>query len=650
VILDNADDTRVLLGKPSISEQAEKPANFARLDCIPSCEHGHLLVTSRTAIAAKELVEWKEIIAVDSMNEDQALTLLYNKLGVWYIEQYALQLVRELDCMPLAISQAAAYIWQSAGRCTIQQYLEKLRQCDASEASVLDVDRRDLRRDRESSNAIILTWQVSFEHIREMNPSAADLLSLMSFFDRQAIPESLLHKRGSGNADLATFYASEDFERDLAVLHSYHFVASTTDVKTLVMHRLVQLATKKWLKGHGQVEHWGSQFISKLDESFPFRSHEFENWEECRSLLPHAVAALDTSVTSPEAALRQANLLLLSGRYASAIGAYSCAEKMLERSLRTRNDVLGRRDLATLTSMNNLARTYAYQGQWEKAKTMWLEVVEQRKEVLGTENQDTLTSVGNLADACFHCGQPEEAENLQLGVLEKTKRTLGEDHQDTLISMNCLARTYSFQGRCEEAEKLLTEVITKRKKTLGEQHPYTLISMNGLAWTFYNSGRYGEFEKLQSEAIEREKMVLGEGHPYTLISMDGLAWAYMKQGRWKLSEEVQLAVIAKREEVLIRGHPLTLKSMSNLAYMLRALGRRDPALNLMGSCVDLAPHVLGLDHHDAKSYLRVKTQWEREDSCLAVCNESNAPAVGRARTGQSVRNALTAMRIRWMSS
>jgi hypothetical protein len=126
VILDNADDARVLLGTSSTSEQADKSAFNARLDCIPPCNNGQLLVTSRTAEAAKQLVDWNDMIVVEPMGKNQALTLLCNKLGTEYTKQDALQLARELDFMPLALTQAAAYIRQSAGRCTIRQYLEKL--------------------------------------------------------------------------------------------------------------------------------------------------------------------------------------------------------------------------------------------------------------------------------------------------------------------------------------------------------------------------------------------------------------------------------------------------------------------------------------------------------------------------------------------
>jgi hypothetical protein len=56
----------------------------------------------------------------------------------------------------------------------------------------LNRDEGDVRRDRAVTNSIILTWEISFEHIRKIRHSAAGLLSLMSFFDCQAIPETLL--------------------------------------------------------------------------------------------------------------------------------------------------------------------------------------------------------------------------------------------------------------------------------------------------------------------------------------------------------------------------------------------------------------------------------------------------------------------------
>lgn len=49
----------------------------------------------------------------------------------------------------------------------------------------------------------MLTWIISFDRIREARLSATDMPSLMSFFDRQAIPEALLREYGGRHADFA---------------------------------------------------------------------------------------------------------------------------------------------------------------------------------------------------------------------------------------------------------------------------------------------------------------------------------------------------------------------------------------------------------------------------------------------------------------
>jgi tetratricopeptide (TPR) repeat protein len=489
IVLDNADDARVLLEGSKIGEQAGVATTSiqhtkARLEYLPQCDHGAVLVTSRTKEVAKELVYWKDIVAVEPMNEEQALALLRKKLDIWYTDQHAPRLARELDFMPLALAQAAAYISQSDSRCSIQQYLVKLEQCDKSDASVLDLNERDLRRDREANNSIMLTWQISFNHIREVRRSAADLLALMSFFDRQAIPEALLQEKGSGQAEgqgegsmfdgkagersgedagggalgerdaEGPVDKAEEHEKDIVVLRNYNLVSCTTDRMTFEMHRLVQLATKKWLKAARQFDRWSAQYISNLEEAFP--TSAFDNWAICQLLFPHAVAALHTEVTSVKTVLQQASLLLRSGQYASVAGVYADAEKMEERSLEARLKVLGEGHPDTLGSMGSLASTYSDQGRWEEAEKLEVGVMEKRKEVLGKGHPDTLASISNLSMTYSRQGRWEEAEKVQVEVMEKSKEVLGEGHPGTLRSMNNLAHTYSQRGQYQSALNLMS--------------------------------------------------------------------------------------------------------------------------------------------------------------------------------------------------
>jgi hypothetical protein len=98
------------------------------------------------------------------------------------------------------------------------------------------------------------------------------LLSLMSFFDRQGIPEALLQTRASprgaqrsqkepkhdeeDNASQSSTSAeSEDtFEDDVVALRNFCFISNETGGMSFEMHALVQLATRVWLKANNKLE------------------------------------------------------------------------------------------------------------------------------------------------------------------------------------------------------------------------------------------------------------------------------------------------------------------------------------------------------------------------------------------------------------
>ena len=629
VILDNADDARVLLRSPSTITHDNDSAigaspTEARLDYIPRCQHGRVLVTSRSRDTAQDLVYQKDVIAVEPMEEEQALALLRKKLGTWYTEQDAPRLAQELDYMPLALTQAAAYICQREGRCSIEQYLGKIEESGISGASVLDIHAKDLRRDREANNSIMLTWQISFDHIREARPSAADLLSLMSFFDRHAIPEALLQRRdrrraegeeGSSTSDREASERSdgnagtgapsernaedsvdkaEEYEMDIVVLRNYSLISSTADRAVFEMHRLVQVAMKKWLKAVKQYDKWSSQCIHNLEEIFP--TSDFNNWATCQSLFPHAMVALHMEVTDPATVLQQASLLGRSGMYALAAGAYSDAEKMVERSLEVRGNVLGRRHPYTLTSMDNLAMTNSKQGRLMKAEKVQLEVVEEREAVLGAGHPDTLTSMNNLAMTYLRQGRSDEAEKLQVKVVEKKKEMLGGGHPSTLVSLNNLALTYLRGGQWVEAEKVQVEVAEKCKEALGAEHLSTMTSMNNLAMTYLRQGRLDEAEKVQVEVMKKMKESFGDWHPDTLASMNNLAMTYLDQERLEAAEKLQAEVLEKRKEVLGKHHPDTLMGASNLAMTYLGQGRQHEAEKMQVEVVEECKDSLGNRH------------------------------------------------------
>jgi tetratricopeptide (TPR) repeat protein len=521
MVVDNADDADVFFSPPLSTQAAGAagPSQAAELlsDFLPQSPNGSILVTSRTRDVAYRLAgNHASIFEVRPMEARDALALLQKKLRLRAdaaidVEK-AKELVQALDRMPLAITQAAAFIVQRAPRMTIARYLDELDKSDRGRAKLLKQDVGDSRRDGRASNSIIATWQISFEHIRRAAPAAARLLSLMSLFDRQGIPESLLRDRYAGDQDTE----DADFDDDIYMLTSYSLVEmSSADGSEFAMHRLVQYSTKKWLELCSELEEWKARYAIVIDTSYPVPW--YENWKECQALFPHAQAAVDCrpGEGKPKALEAWASVLFKAAWYASDMGQYSVAEEMDGSALEAREEVLGREHPSTLTSMSNLALVLNSQGKYKEAEVMNRQTLARREKVLGPEHPDTLMNMSNLALVLNRQGKYEEAEAMNRQELECTQRVLGPEHPDTLMSMSNLALVLNSQGKYEEAEAMNRQTLAQREKVLGPKHPDTLTSVYYLAHLLSTTHRYKEGLALYKSACSGCEAVLGKDHLIT---------------------------------------------------------------------------------------------------------------------------------------
>ncbi|KAF1947400.1 hypothetical protein EJ02DRAFT_364798, partial [Clathrospora elynae] len=383
LVLDNADDAAVLSSPPSNSQktQADDDGNGSSRALrqhlstyLPPSRHGSVLVTSRTEHAAMQVVEDSDIIPVKPMHNTAAHALLRKKLGDMDDKDDGIaELATALEHIPLALVQAAAYIRKRAPRCSVRQYLKKYQRSDRAKTSLLDWEAGHHRRDSAARNSILITWEISFIHIRSTRQSAADLLSLMSFFDRQGIHEALLRSQDStenkregrskgeeedqdeewsdeednnDNHSVSAVSVDDRFEDDVLALRDYSFITVTKNRNIFEMHSLVQLATRKWLKNNDQLDTWRKQFISNLCAELPTGEHK--NWQKCQALFPHAQAALAQRPKDKESLKEWALLLYNAAWYAVQRGRKYKAEHMSVMSMEVRREVLGQENVETL--------------------------------------------------------------------------------------------------------------------------------------------------------------------------------------------------------------------------------------------------------------------------------------------------------------
>lgn len=375
MILDNADDKSVFTnqGRENTSQDGDRNDDALNLLLyLPQTSNGSILITSRNRDAAYRLTNSAEsIIDVPLMDVDLAVSLLSKRLPK---DQRSLdgqhELVGLLDRLPLAITQASAFI--SMRKTSLSNYIKYFRE----NAAILLQDMGDIRRDPTMRHSVILTWHISFNQIKKENEPAAKLLSLMSVLDRQGIPRFLVR----GEEDDLTF------DNAIAPLFDFSLISQEKEQNSFGMHRLVQIATRTWLEKHNEKVLWEGTAVALLADVFP--SGEYDTWEKCASLLPHANVLAEYQYTSPEYELQLASLLYNRSWYLFKQGRNHLARQDAQRVLDLLLELVAKEDITVAKAMCLMAIILSSDGEPLTAESLYRQSLVIVEKVYGIDHPD----------------------------------------------------------------------------------------------------------------------------------------------------------------------------------------------------------------------------------------------------------------------
>ena len=441
--------------------------------CFPHHNLGHIIITSRNCLLSRLASQNSKEVAL--MTEADSISLLLCAADVSEkspeIISSAKAIVDILGCLPLAIDLAGAAI--QTGLCSLSGYISlftKSRRKILSSSIVQGASHYE--------QTVYSAFEVSFQEIQlqadqgyQGAQTALHLLEVFAGFHHENISTSIFECAAQGFADVNfeddVYQSFTNVNQYLRLQDKYLVLDGTgkmdeyefsAGVQVLLMFALVrsnQLTISIHPLVHGYL--WDKMSINEQNNvtlisaailssyiDFGIRGNIESLWRE---LIPHVMYNM--------ALLKD---ILLSNRYFDDL--YS-----------------------------NYSYILSWNGEYEKAIRLRIQVLRERRTKLGGDHPDTLRSMGNLASTYWKQGRWSEAEALQMQVLTICKAKLGEDHPDTLRSRGNLACTYRNQGRWSEAEALEVQVMTIYQTKLGEDHPDTLNSMGGLACTHMNQGR-----------------------------------------------------------------------------------------------------------------------------------------------------------------
>ncbi|KAJ5097512.1 hypothetical protein N7456_008233 [Penicillium angulare] len=581
---------------------------------LPRCTHGSVIFTTRRHHVAERYVTPRNIIRVDP-DESHSVALMRKKLGA---EQEfenidVVELVRALASIPLAVIQAAAYITKNAPRFTVAKYLEQFQKSDQKRVKLLEHEAGDLHRDWEAKSSILVTWQMSFDYIRETRKSAADLLALMSFFDAQDMPEVLLRGSADEVNDVSSIKSdhSLDFEDDVQILREYSFISVNQDTKSFQMHSLVQTAVQRWVNVHEDRELWKSQFVQNLLRAFP-RGNPLNCWGKCHALYQHVQRALSQRPNSDETLKDWAALLYRGAKYAQTGKSPQAAQELVTKSRTEFERILGSDHPWTISSAILQAKIFGLQGQLNNAQETLFNILKRCEKVFGNEHHVTLQAKDDLAEIYYNQSRFQDAEKLWEQILLFRKASSGEQHSSTLAVKGNLGTSYTEaqnsqidQKKFQKGLTLLSEVLEARKKTLPEDHPSTLMAKSSISSVYIEQRKLKEAEEMELQLLESYKKVFGDEHQYTLFSVVKLGTIYTYMDQPDLALPYGIKAVDVYQKTLGEKDFYTIGSMGNLIIMYGRLDRFQEAEPLAQAVFEAKKESLGEKHPETTDAMEI---------------------------------------------
>jgi tetratricopeptide (TPR) repeat protein len=557
--------------------------NGGILQYLPECEFGLTVFTTRDSQIAQSLAG-SDIVELAKMTHPDAVDILKNTLvrkDLLHDEATTARLLSELDYLPLAMTQATAYV--NCNKVSLSGYLDLLQGTEQDMVHILSTEMRDNTRYTQVSSAVAKTWLVSFKQLVQRNGDAAEVLRYMSCIEWKSIPHSIL----------PSVQPAARMANAIGTLCSYSFIAPRDGEEIYDMHRLVHLAARVWVREEGVMVETQKTALEHLCGIFP--SEDYENRGVWREYIPHASRMRnakdgDHSGARGKLCLKVGCCLRVDGRIRDAVG-------WLEESRDLRADLLDD-DADKLSTQHELAIAYQANGQVKDAVRLLEHIVAISERELVEDHPDRLASQHELARAYQANGQVKDAVRLLEHVVAIQERVLAEDYPDRLASQHELARAYKANGQVKDAVRLLEHVVVIQERVLAEDHLNRLASQHELAIAYQANGQVKDAVRLLEHVVVIQERVLAEDHPNRLASQHGLARAYHANGQVKDAVQLLQHVVAIWERVLVEDHPDRLHSQHNLAMAYQANGQVKDAVQLLEHVVAIQKRVLAEDHPD----------------------------------------------------
>jgi Tetratricopeptide repeat len=565
-------------------------------DLLPPVGHGRVLITSQDP-------HWPvaHVIEVPVLARDVAAAFLQARTGSAEADA-ARELAAELDGLPLALEQAAAYIL-ATGR-TITEYLALFREL-----------RRDLLLRGQPAGygkQVATTWTLAFDQLEQASSRALALLRLLACFAPDRIPLRLLFQPrpelSESPAELMPLLEDPLAADDaLAALRRFCLVSAPQD-RMISVHRLVQAVTIDQMTA-AEAETWRQAARSLITAALTGDPAHQESWPSYAALLPHAEVALKLE---DEAMVDIAEFL------GKGAGNFIAARTLCQQVVAASESTFGAGHLRTLVARSELAYLTGEAGDPVAARDQLVAVVEDCERELGPEHRKTVLARYMLARWTAEAGDEATSRCLHVALLPVIERVLGRDDVFTLHTRCNLADWIGADGNPAAARDECAAIVSAHERARGPRHTATISTRANLAYWTGEAGDPVAARDQYAALLQISERTLGANHPDTLYHRAGLARWTGEAGDPVAARNQYAAVVQVSERILGEDHPLTLHYRARLAHWTGKAGDPVAVRDQYAALLQISERTLGANHPDTLHRKSALASWTVSTDDLAI--------------------------------